>query len=68
MKSGRYVPLTMIFDGYGNDPIITYYRLKQKYHDIFDGFMQISTSGERPYIVESENMNDIKKLIEEEQS
>jgi dephospho-CoA kinase len=29
-KSKRYVPLSLIFDGYGNEPILTYYRIKEK--------------------------------------
>lgn len=30
LKSGRYVPLSLIFDGYGNDCVLTFYRLKDK--------------------------------------
>lgn len=28
INTDRYVPLSLIFDGYGNDPILTFYRLK----------------------------------------
>lgn len=28
MKTTRYVPLSLIFDGYANDPILSYYRIK----------------------------------------
>lgn len=28
METKRYVPLSLIFDGYSNDPILTYYRMK----------------------------------------
>jgi hypothetical protein len=27
-ETNRYVPLSVVFDGYGNDPILTYYRTK----------------------------------------
>ena len=30
LKSDRYVPLSLIFDGYGNDCILTFYRLKDQ--------------------------------------
>ncbi|CAM3777896.1 zeta toxin family protein [Elizabethkingia occulta] len=30
IKTHRYVPLSLIFDGYGNDCILTFYRLKDK--------------------------------------
>lgn len=30
LESGRYVPLSLIFDGYGNDSILTFYRLKDQ--------------------------------------
>ena len=28
--NGRYIPLSLIFDGYSNDPVVTYYRLKRQ--------------------------------------
>jgi hypothetical protein len=28
LKTKRYVPLGLVFDGYGNDPILTYYRVR----------------------------------------
>ncbi len=30
VKTSRYVPLSLVFDGYGNDCILTFYRLKDK--------------------------------------
>lgn len=30
IKTNRYVPLSLVFDGYGNDCILTFYRLKDK--------------------------------------
>ena len=59
----RYVPLSLIFDGYSNDPILTYYRLKQLNANEFDGFLQISTSSKKPHIVESDRMDDVGRHI-----
>lgn len=33
LKTKRYVPLSMIFDGYANDPILCYYRLRKYLED-----------------------------------
>ncbi len=41
VKTQRYVPLGLIFDGYGNDPILTYFRLKES--KIWDSVGKIST-------------------------
>lgn len=44
----RYVPLSMIFDGYANDPILCYYRLRryveQKGNKYVDELIAISTN------------------------
>lgn len=42
IKTKRYVPLSLIFDGYGNDPTITFYDMKQFESD-FKSFTMIST-------------------------
>lgn len=42
----RYVPLSLIFDGYGNDPILSFYRLKDRImlDEVFiDSYGKIST-------------------------
>lgn len=69
MESKRYVPLALIFDAYGNQPTITYFKIKQKNVDtqIFNGFAQISTDvrkGELPILEEEENMPELKKIWE----
>lgn len=33
LKTNRYVSLSMIFDGYANDPILCYYRLRKYMED-----------------------------------
>jgi len=46
LQTKRYVPLSLIFDGYGNDPILTYYRLKSNFEsqpNNYDTFAKIST-------------------------
>jgi hypothetical protein len=47
-ETGRYVPLGMIFDGYGNDPALCYYYLRCKHSNIFDSFGVISTASRPP--------------------
>ncbi len=42
-ETRRYVPLSLIFDGYGNEPILSYYRLKRIYPKEFESFGKIST-------------------------
>jgi predicted ABC-type ATPase len=51
-KSGRYVPLGMIFDDFGNDPSLTYYLLKCERMDLFKSFGAVSTDVElgEPYV------------------
>jgi hypothetical protein len=46
--TNRYVPLGLIFDGYSNDPLITYYRLKNKneVQRTFESFGKLSTDVE----------------------
>lgn len=62
-KQGRYVPLSLIFDGYGNDPALTYYRLKNKTFrtaSIFKSFGKISTDvikDNDPIIIETDKDN-----------
>jgi len=44
LLTNRYVPLALIFDGYGNDPILSYYRLKTWNRGDFASFGKISTN------------------------
>lgn len=55
LDTDRYVPLGLIFDGYGNDPILNYYQLKSHFKDFFESFGMISTNvnkGEKPKCIE----------------
>lgn len=40
----RYVPLGLVFDAYGNEPILSYYRLKNHHSSDFTSFGKITTS------------------------
>jgi Zeta toxin len=50
LSYGRYVPLSLIFDGYGNDPILSFYRLKDNIlidKSYIDTFGKLSTDVEK---------------------
>lgn len=69
-STNRYVPLSLIFDGYGNDPTLNYFRIKQnnKYRSIFDGYCQLSTDvpeGKPIKLLETINI-DISSYVEVE--
>ncbi|WP_339880589.1 hypothetical protein [uncultured Algoriphagus sp.] len=59
MKTGRYVPLGLIFDGYANDPLGTYFLLKDGIdvdHVPYDSFGLVGTDvaiGEKPRILQA---------------
>jgi len=51
----RYVPLGLNFDGYGNDPCLTYHLLKNKASDVFKSFGAVSTNvpiGDAPVCID----------------
>jgi hypothetical protein len=50
--SKRYVPLGLIFDGYGNNPLITYFYLRTFHSNIFESFTLIDNN-EIPFIGDS---------------
>ena len=62
ISTKRYVPLSLIFDRYGNQPTLNYFKIKQLYSSLFAGFAQISTDvpyGEPAKTIEIESMNEI---------
>jgi hypothetical protein len=66
METKRYVPLALIFDGYGNEPTLNYFKIKQQKTDIFSGYAQISTDvplNQSPSLKEVENMEFLVKLF-----
>lgn len=48
-KTQRYIPLTLIFDEYANEPTLTYYRIREA--DCFDTYGAIDTTGTQPKIM-----------------
>lgn len=65
-ETKRYVPLSLIFDGYGNQPTLNYFKIKQGEEKIFSGFAQISTDvqiGKMPVLSEQENLTVLKSLF-----
>jgi adenylate kinase family enzyme len=66
VQTHRYVPLSLIFDGYGNQPTLNYFKLKQRNNGIFNGFAQITTDvpkGEKPILLEQKNLPSLKKIF-----
>lgn len=58
-NTGRYVPLALIYDGYTNDPTLTYHAVKNL--KPIRGHMHISTDVERghpPILIENNGCND----------
>lgn len=65
LETGRYVPLSMIFDKYSNQPTLNYFYLKQRHYGLFSGFAQFSTEvpkGTPPIITETINMEELKSI------
>lgn len=65
VHTNRYVPLSLIFDGYSNEPTLNYFKLKQKNMDLFDGYCQISTDvpmGQPFEVVEAIHMDLINTI------
>lgn len=64
--SGRYVPLSLVFDCYANDPTLNYFKIQQLNYDIFDGYAQISTDvpkNESPVLIECKGIDEIKNAF-----
>lgn len=63
IKSRRYVPLSLIFDGFGNEPILTFYKLFSGLHcdkDLFCSYGKISTAvqiGQNPKVIYADEDN-----------
>lgn len=65
VNTSRYVPLSLIFDGYGNQPTLNYFKIKQQNSSVFSGYSQISTDvpyGEAVKLVETVNMDEMEAI------
>ena len=54
--TSRYVPLSIVYDVYGNEPTISYYRIKNFHSDEFVSLGMLSNDvslGSKPIVVES---------------
>lgn len=49
-SSNRYVPLTLIFDVFSNNPALTYFKLKNANQDYIDTFGIINTKAQNALI------------------
>jgi hypothetical protein len=63
-ETKRYVPLSLIFDTYGNEPILSYYRIKRESSNLFKSIGKISTDVDigNPYIF-IENIGENPSLL-----
>lgn len=66
VETNIYVPLSLIFDGYGNQSTLNYFKLKQQNNNLFNGFAQITTDvpkGVTPILLEQKNLAQLKKIF-----
>ena len=55
--------MASIYDLYSNDPILNYYRIRQKHNEAFEGYLQIDTNvkfSESPIVVEKIGVGNIQ--------
>ncbi|MGL4771846.1 MAG: zeta toxin family protein [Plesiomonas shigelloides] len=64
IRTDRYVPLGLIFDGYANDPILTYHRVKLDSE--WASFGKVNTEGSHPKVVEGGDNSPVKYFQEAE--
>ena len=65
-SSGRYVPLSLVFDCYANDPTLNYFKIQQLDYNVFDGYAQISTDvqkGELPILLECKGIVEVENAF-----
>jgi len=60
-ESKRYVPLGLIFDGYGNDPSHCYYYLRCKYDGLFESFGVVLTVDKHPVYTDVKGHSPVLK-------
>lgn len=62
----RYVPLSLIFDVYSNQPSLNYFKIKQENPSYINGYAQISTDvpkGSEPILLEEQNIKNFRKIF-----
>ncbi|MDO4267046.1 MAG: zeta toxin family protein [Eubacteriales bacterium] len=66
IKSGRYVPLSLVFDYYANEPTLNYFKIRQLFASSFDGYAQVTTDvpfGQKAELLEAFNVPEIQKIL-----
>ena len=69
-KTGRYVPLSYVFDDVGNEPERIYYRIKRDFAKQLKSYALITTDvdeGEQPIIIETAGRSPVRTLWEKAQ-
>lgn len=61
INNGRYVPLSLIFDGYANDSVLTYHRTKNDQE--WASYGKISTEGPSPLKIECSDQDNPASLF-----
>ena len=65
-STGRYVPLSLVFDYYANEPTLNYFKIHQQQKECFDGYAQISTDVSKgaPFkLLESTGIEEVAELL-----
>jgi len=60
IETKRYVPLSLIYDGYANDPTLTYYRMQQKVPHLLSGYLHLDNDvlkGAYPTVIENKGFS-----------
>lgn len=64
--SHRYIPLSLIFDTYNNQPSLNYFKIKQESPSYIYGYAQISTDvpkGQEPILLEERNIEVLNEIF-----
>ncbi|ATF93312.1 Zeta toxin [Cedecea neteri] len=61
LKDQRYVPLGLVFDGYANDPVLTYHRTKNDPE--WDSYGKINTEGLHPIRLDSSPGSPVERIF-----
>lgn len=64
IETKRYIPLSLVFDAYSNEPTLNYFRLIQTECELFEGYAQISTDVPKNKAVKLVEIVNIKGLKE----
>lgn len=66
IETQRYVPLSLIFDVYSNQPSLNYFKIKQKNPCFISGYAQLSTEvplGYKPILLEEQNLQEFNEIF-----